>query len=161
MKKLYLILLLVVLISIPLQANMIWPSLYIAQGSVTLSVITVGLIVEWIVLKIFLKEKWLKCLIMSLTMNLFSTIIGIFLIPIVGILGEIFLVPFNTGTFHFTHLIVAFLLSVLCNVIIEGLVLKYIFKKKSKNLVVWLFIANFISISVCIIKIYPDMSIYY
>lgn len=161
MKKLYLVLLLILLTSIPLQANMIWPSIYIAQGTVTLSVITVGLIVEWGVLKIFFKEGWLKCLIMSLTMNLFSTVIGILWIPISGIFGEIFLLPFETGTFHISHLILDFLLAVFCNVIIEGLVLRYIFKKKSKKLVVWLFIANFISISICIIKIYPDMSIYY
>jgi hypothetical protein len=135
----------------------IWPSVYIQNGMITWWVIIVGLLFEFIVIKIFTKDKYLKSVIMVITVNAISTLVGIVAIPLSGIIGELIFMPinqiFNIGTFHISHWIFAFLLAVLCNTLIEGLALKFIFKKIFKQTFLWLFCANILSVLLCALKI--------
>jgi hypothetical protein len=143
----------------PIYANMIWPSLYIAEDFRTWWIIVTGLLIEFIFVKIFTKDSYFKSALMAIIINLISTLIGIIAIPLSGIIGEFIFIPidllFKLGSFHISHWILAFLLTVLCNTVIEALTLKIIFKKIFKNIFLWLFIANSISVIICAIKMSP------
>ena len=143
------------MMSTPVFANMIWPSLYIAESMLTWWIILFGIIIEFIFVKIFIKDNYFKSAIMTVVMNTFSAIIGIVMIPISGLIGEIILIPidliFALGTFSLPHIIFSYLMAALCNVLIEGLVLKIIFKKEFKKIFLWLYIANVISVAISII----------
>ncbi len=134
------------------NANVIWPSLYIAEGMRSWHIIILGLIIEFCFIKIFAKETWIKAFIIAFVMNAISAVIGIILIPAGGILGEIILIPLGKGTFHWSHWILDYILAVLGNVLIEGLVLKFIFKYKFKKVYWWLLTANALSVIICIIS---------
>ena len=158
MKKLFLLLVFVFLLGTnSIYANMIWPSLYISEGMRIWWIIAIGLVIEFIFVKLFTKDNYLKSIIMVITMNLISALVGFVAIPLVGILGEIILFPidsiFNLGTFHISHWIFAYLLTASCNASIETLVLKFIFKKIYKNIILWLFCANVFSVIICAIKL--------
>ena len=140
-------LILFLLIPIHASANMIWPSLYIMEGMVTWYVILIGLITEIVFVKCFLKHTFLKSVLIAFVMNVASTVLGIVVIPLSGIIVEVLMIPFGTGTFHPSHVIMSFIFAVLSNVLIEGLTVKWIFKYKFKKMFWWLFIANAISVA--------------
>ena len=140
-----------VLMPVCVSANIVWPSLYILEGMLSWYVILLGFVVEIIFVKYFLKETYLKSVLIAFIMNLISTVLGLILIPLSGLVGEILLIPFGTGTFHFTHWLLSYILAILINVVIEGLTVKFIFKNKFKKLFWWLFMANAVSIIICIL----------
>lgn len=140
-----------ILMPVTASANMVWPSLYIATGMRSWYVILAGLLIEIIFVKFLLKETWLKSSLISFIMNLVSTVVGVVLIPLSGILGEVILIPFGTGTFHPTHWMVSYVLAILSNVLIEGLTVKLIFKHSFKKMFWWLFLANAMSVIICIL----------
>jgi len=80
-----------------------------------------------------------------------STIAGVVLIPLSGIIGEVLMIPFGTGTFHPTHWLMSYLFAILSNVFIEGLTVKFIFKYKFMKMFWWLCVANAISVIICIL----------
>jgi len=140
-----------ILMPVCVSANVVWPSLYILEGMLSWYVILLGFVVEIIFVKYFLKETYLKSVLIAFIMNLISTVLGLILIPLSGLVGEILLIPFGTGTFHFTHWLLSYILAILINVVIEGLTVKFIFKNKFKKLFWWLFMANAVSIIICIL----------
>ena len=147
MKKLLLTILFVFFLNCPAFADVVWPSLYIAAGMVSLKVIVLGLLIELVFVKIFTNINWLKASIITIIMNGVTCLLGVVLIPISGLFVE--LLP--TKTFHWTHWFLDYLLAILINTIIEGLIIKLILKLKLKRIFIWLFIANAISILVCIL----------
>ena len=147
MKKLLLSLLFIFLLSTPVFADVVWPSLYIATGIVSIKVIITGLLIEVFFVKFFTDTKWLKAGIITVVMNAVTCLLGMILIPISGLFVE--LLP--TKTFHWSHWLLDYLLAILLNTLIEGLIIKLILKLKFKNILWWLFIANAISILICIL----------
>ena len=139
------------LIPICASANMVWPSLYIAEGMRSWHVILIGLLIEIIFVKFFLKESHLKSVLIAFIMNLASTVLGVVVIPLSGFIGEVLMIPFGTGTFHPTHWLVSYVFAILSNVLIEGLTIKIISKKEFKKMFWWLCVANAISIIICIL----------
>ena len=144
--------------TLPVQADIIWPSLYIMKGMLSIKVILLGLIIELFFVKIFTKVNWLKACIISLLMNLISSIIGIILIPLSGLFTEfVFDFVFNAynkfgiGTFHWSHWLVSYLLIILLNTIIEGLFIKINLKLELRKIFWWLIIANALSVFLCFI----------
>lgn len=133
------------------SANMVWPSLYIAEGMRSWYVILIGIIAEIIFVKYFLKHSYLKSVSIAFVMNLISTILGVVAIPLSGFIGEILMIPFDTGTFHPTHWLMSYIFAVFSNVLIEGFTVKIIFKHSFKKMFWWLFVANAISVIVCIL----------
>ncbi len=130
-------------------ANIVWPSLYIVQGLLSWYIILAGLIIEFGFIKFFAKQDWLKSALISLVMNVISAAVGFLLIPISGLVTELLLAPFDGGTFQLSHWIVSYVFAVLCNVLIEGLSIKWIFKIRKSFW--WLFSANAISVVLCIL----------
>lgn len=139
------------LMPLSVSANMVWPSLYIAEGMRSWYVILIGLLIEIIFVKFFLKETYLKSVLIAFIMNLASTVLGVFVIPLSGFIGEVLMIPFGTGTFHPTHWFMSYVFAILSNVLIEGLTIKIIFKKEFKKMFWWLCVANAISVIICIL----------
>jgi hypothetical protein len=155
-KKTFCIIILILAIFLnttPLYANMTWPSLYILEGMMTWWIIAAGIIIEFIFIKIFTRDGFKKSIIMDISMNTISALVGIVAIPLSGILVELIFIPFDTGTFHISHWILDYLFTILCNTAIESLVLKIIFKKIYKEIFWWIFCANIFSVMICFIKI--------
>lgn len=144
-------LLLMFIVPISANANLIWPSIYIAEQYYTWPVIVIGLLIEVFAVKFFLKASWGKSALMAVTMNLISALLGLCLIPISGIVVEILTAPFGGGTFHLSHWILDYIAALLCNVVIEGLALKWIFKYPFRRNFWWLLGANAISVIICLI----------
>lgn len=143
--------LLLLLMPVSASANIVWPSLYIAAGLRSWYVVLMGLVIEIVFVKCFLKETYTKSVLIAFIMNLVSTVIGAVAIPVSGFLGELIMIPFGKGTFHLTHWIMSYILAILSNVLVEGIAIKIIFKKEFKKIFLWLCIANAISIVICIL----------
>ena len=143
-------------ISLPLQADVVWPSLYIAKGMLSIKVILLGLIIELFFVKYFTKVSWKKASIVTFLMNLITTILGMIFIPLSG-LGSEFVFEFvfhaydkfGIGTFHWSHCLTAYLLVIVMNTFIEGLFIKLSLKIKILKTFWWLLTANSISVFIC------------
>ena len=155
-KKSFLLYILSALIALPANADIVWPSLYITKGMLSLKIIFLGLIIELLFVKYFTKINWKKASIITLIMNLITTALGIILIPISG-LGIEFVFDFvfhaydkfGIGTFHWSHWLVSYILVIFINTLIEGLFIKLALKLKLKETFFWLLIANGISVFLC------------
>ena len=147
---------LIIFISLPVNADLVWPSLYIAKGMLSIKIIILGLFIELFFVKYFTKAGWKKASIVTFLMNLITTILGMIFIPISG-LGSEFIFDFvfhaydkfGIGTFHWSHWLASYLLVILINTLIEGLFLKLTLKIKLTKTFWWLLIANSISIFAC------------
>jgi len=84
-----------------------------------------------------LREKFLKSLYISLAANGVSTIIGMALIPIMGLVWEIILLQIEfklkIDTGHILHWIWAYILAVFINTYVEVLVVKLFFFEKNSG----------------------------
>ena len=141
-------LLTILLLPMTAKANLIWPSIYIVSQYYTWYVILIGLIVELFAAKFFLKASWKKSALIVVSINLISAIVGVILIPISGIIGELLMYPFGTETFHISHWILAYIFAVISNTCVEDLVLRILFKYSFKRNFWWLLGANTISVLV-------------
>ncbi|MDR2425486.1 MAG: hypothetical protein LBD59_12360 [Prevotellaceae bacterium] len=137
----------------PVYANVIWPSLYIISGMMSWWIIAAGLIIEFIFIKIFTKDSYIKSVIMDITINTISSLVGIVVIPLTGILIELIYILFDIGGWNILHWILGYLFTVFCNAAIESLALTLIFKKIYKKVFWWMFCANIFSVIMCILKI--------
>ncbi len=155
-KKLILAVSLIIFITLPVTADLIWPSLYIAKGMLSIKVILLGLIIELFFVKYFTRVSWKKASIVTFLMNLITTMLGMILIPLSG-LGSEFIFDFvfhaydkfGIGTFHWSHWLAAYLLVIFINTFIEGLFIKLTLKAKLIKIFWWLMIANAISVFIC------------
>ena len=87
------------------RADVVWPALYVEQKLLSVPVIILGLLVEALALRFCFAMNAKRALIASLAVNAISTVLGVLLIPLAGIVWEIF--PglilhkgFNMGTFN-------------------------------------------------------------
>ncbi len=71
-KKFILGILLVTFITLPVNADLVWPSLYIAKGMLSIKVILLGLIIELFFVKYFTKVSWKKASIVTFLMNYYN-----------------------------------------------------------------------------------------
>ena len=155
-KKLILYCVFLILTILPANANVIWPSLYIAKGMLSFKVIIAGLIIELLFVKYFTKIVWKKALIIATLMNLVTAVLGIALIPLSGLASEFVFDfvfhaydKFGIGTFHWSHWLVSYILVVFINTFIESLFINLTLKFKIKKIFWWMLIANGISVLLC------------
>ena len=150
MKKLFLALLTISIFCNPAFADVVWPSLYIAGGMLSVKVIIAGFLIELLFVKFFTDTRWLKAGLVTFVMNLITSLLGAVLIPISGLLLEFVMYPVNRATFHWTHWVASYLVIVVMNTLIEGLVIKLMLKKEFKKIFWWLFGANTLSVLICV-----------
>lgn len=147
---------LIAFIALPANADLVWPSLYIAKGMLSIKVILLGLIIELLFVKYFTKVDWKKASTVTILMNLITTILGIIFIPLSG-LGSEFVFDFvfhaydkfGIGSFHWSHWLTSYLLVIFINTFTESLFIKLMLKLELKKTFWWLLIANSISVFIC------------
>ncbi len=136
------------------HANMVWPALYLEIRLCSWWAVLVGLLVEYLFVRWLFKLPPLRALWADILANTFSTIVGILLIPLAGIVWELFpgslyMWIFNWGTFNPLTWLGTILIASFINTLLERLVYKKIFhlnigfKQKEFR---WLFIANFLTV---------------
>ncbi len=140
--------------------DVVWPALYFEGSLLTWWVIALGLVIELPFYYFTVNKILIKSLHAVLISNAISAVIGIVLIPLLGIIWEIF--PgiimykfFNIGTFNPVTYIATFFLAIVSNAIIEFLALRGIYKitfVRKKCLLI--FMANLLSVSIALIPVF-------
>ncbi|MDG2523238.1 hypothetical protein P7B02_17040 [Caulobacter segnis] len=123
-----------ILLSAPATAyaNLIWPVLFVEMRLLTIPVIAAGLLIESLMLRFGFGMSWLRSVLLAVTANAFSAALGAFLIPLAGIVWEIFpsllIRPFVRGTFNPITWAGTFALAVAITASLEVLCLRFAFK---------------------------------
>lgn len=112
-----------------LLANVIWPALELTSGLMTWWVIAAGHVVEWPFVRVASGRGWGWSAAMTAVMNLVSAGLGLFLIPISGVLLEIVAsLSWNNrpgwGTYNPVTWVLTFVLAAAVNAGIETACLK-------------------------------------
>ena len=149
------------LIASPAHADVIWPALFIMKGMLNPLIIIAGLITEIYFIKRFTDVSWKKASWVGFLMNLITAVIGIFVIPISGLvlegvlynLAQIYSI-FDAGSFHWSHWLLNYVLIILFNTLIEGLFIKFVMKLQFKKIFGWLLGANALSVAYCFAYIF-------
>jgi len=139
----------------PIFADMVWPALLLEGRILTWWAILAGLFVEYFFVRGITDLSFSRAGLADIAMNAASTLLGILLIPIAGIIWEFFpgiiiykifdIGTFNPGTWLATILMAAFL-----NTFIERFVLRKFFKQPvvGKRGFWLLFAGNAISVAI-------------
>jgi len=136
--------------------DMIWPALFLEERLLSLIVIGLGLIIEFFFVWRFTGRSVWWSIGADLGMNLASTILGILLIPIAGLVWEIFpgLLLYhwlNMGTFNPWTWSATFLIAVLINAAVETFVVSKIFRQRMGGRgFAWLCVANTCSVGIAL-----------
>jgi hypothetical protein len=141
-------------------ADVVWPALFLETRIMSWWAISLGLLIEYLFIRSFLKVSIKQSLKITLVMNLASCLLGIILTPLSGILWEIF--PgillykiFDLGTFNPGTWTATFIMSVFINGGIEALVITKVFKTKIGKKGFWLLCAiNALSIGAAFISLF-------
>jgi hypothetical protein len=120
--------------ALTLIADMVWPALILEQRLVSVIPITVGLLTEWLALRLGgFGLTWKRAAVIDIVMNLVSTVAGIPLIPLLGLAWEVF--PgqvlykfFNIGTFNPGTWVATFMMATLATTGVEAAVVRWGFK---------------------------------
>jgi hypothetical protein len=132
--------------------DVVWPALYLSQLLLTWYVIVAGLALEYWFIKKVTTLNWWEAIIADCAVNAVSTLFGIILIPISGLLWEVSAGGvinwlFDTGTFNIGSWIATVLLAAVVNAGIETAVLVFGFKQKwQRRLGLWMLFANALSV---------------
>ncbi len=138
------------------MADMVWPALYLETRIFSWWAILTGILVEYFfVLRIFALSPR-QAVIADVSANAVSSFLGLLLIPLSGLLwelfpGSVYMWALNWGTFNPMTWIGAFLLASLINAWVEGLVYIKLFKVElsySSRRFGWLVVANMISVGI-------------
>ena len=149
------------LFSVPAYADMVWPALYLEQRMVSWWAIAVGLIIEYLFVRKLTGFGMIKSIWANLIMNFASTLLGLTLIPITGVIWE--LIAEKSGlysllrvhTFNPVTWAVTLLIAVLINTVIETFVLVKIFKSKiGWQGFWWLALANSMSVGLAFLSLW-------
>jgi hypothetical protein len=116
--------------------NVIWPAIYVASGLIKLWYCIVGTIMlEWVILKLYLKTSWKRSFFMSAVGNAVSGLAGIYLMPWVMIGWHIIADRFlPNATFDILNWYLTYILMCLGSVLIEVCLVRTVFKTPIKLL---------------------------
>ena len=158
MKRIILYPLLLLLITPIALADMIWPAVILEGGILTWWIIGLSLIIEYFFVKKITNTSVKKSIIITLAINAASTIIGIILIPMLGLLLiiPVWLITYfisNGRVVNLIGFITTYILAVFVNNAIEFGVLKLFKCKLTKNSFLILLIANAITIGIALLYI--------
>jgi hypothetical protein len=138
----------------PIFADVIWPALLLEKRMFTWWAILAGLVVEYCFVRRLTDLSFLRVIMADLAMNAVSSLLGIFLIPIAGVIWELF--PgsilykiFQIGTFNPGTWIATILMAATINACLERWVLRKFFKQPfpGRRGFWLLFLANLISVA--------------
>lgn len=162
MRKLFIVML--SLFPVVAYANVVWPALYLETRLFSWWAIGVGLLIEFFFIKWLFGLSAQRSVIADVSANTVSSIAGIVLIPLAGIVWEVFPASlinwlFDWGTFNPVTWVGTFVLGCLVNASLEGAVYKKWFapefRFKSKAFI-WLLVANSFSVGVAYISFWTN-----
>jgi len=136
-----------------LLADVVWPALYFSSSYFTWWVVFAGLLIEFPVVRWSFDLPFQKAVLADILMNATSAFLGTVCLAIAGIVWEIFpgilfYKVFNLGTFNPITWSATFVLAVLINTGLEGLVLRVVFKcSLSRRPLMALAIANAVTVA--------------
>jgi hypothetical protein len=145
---------------IPIIANAIWPALFLEKHLVAQWPILIGLAIEYLFVRKLTTLSPLQTLWADIAMNGASALVGIFLIPLAGLVWEVF--PglilyffFHLGTFNPGTWIATFVMAVAINAFVEWFVLQRFFKQKQLGMqAFWILcIANALTVAVAFVSL--------
>jgi len=140
-------------------ADVVWPALFLETRLWSVWAIVAGLLVEFAVLRWAFDLEPRRALVVDVGMNAASALLGAILIPLAGIIWEIFpgLVVyrvFHIGTFNPGTWAATFVFAVLITSWIERLVIARFFKiPVSRRLFAWLCAANTVSVGIAFVSL--------
>lgn len=114
-----------------LLADIVWPALVLEKRMLGVLPITVGLIVEWLALWLCgFGLTWKKAAVVDVVMNTVSSLIGVFLIPVLGMVWELGPVQLinrfaEVGTFSQFNWIATFVIALLATTAVEATVVRW------------------------------------
>lgn len=133
-------------------ANVVWPSLYLADQLVAPAVIAASLLVESAALQFVLKRSALQLLALVFGINFVSAAIGGYIIATAGYHWEmgpglrIAEALYEGGTFNAVSWSIAVGFAIFVNTFIESCVAAVVFRVRSYRAFCWLAIANTITV---------------
>jgi len=136
------------------RADVLWPALVVEERLFSALPIAFGLAVEILVLWLFLAMPWRRAASAGIAMNVASVSLGLALVPLSGLLWEVFpgialFKLFNIGTFNPGTWVATFVLACGVNALVEAGVLRWAFGVAfSKRLLVILAVANAASVGI-------------
>ena len=148
------------LVAIPVRADVVWPALYLETRLLTWWAVGLGLAVEYLFVRQLFGFGVRRAIVVNVTMNLASTLLGVLLIPLAGIAWELFpgsLIhwAFDVGTFNPATWAGTFLLAVAINAVLEGLVIRWGFKVPvDRRIFAGLCVANAISVGMAMTSLF-------
>jgi len=134
---------------------MFWPAMVLEERLLSVIPIVAGLVVEWLALRFGgFDLSWKKAAVVDVVMNAVSTIVGIVLIPVLGLVWEIF--PgvvlykfFSIGTFNPGTWAATFAMAVFATTAIEAAVVNWGFKIQLDRRRFWILCgANGLSVAI-------------
>ena len=127
--------------------NLIWPAIYVSETFLQFWFIILGtIIIEFFVIKSYLKFSWRKSLYITLIGNFVSMFIGTFIMTFAMFFWHLSIEIFEPiKTFGVFNWIATFLLMFLGSVFLETLVIRLIYKEKIKRLLLPMLTGNFLS----------------
>jgi hypothetical protein len=143
-------------------ANLVWPALYVVGRMTAITPIVAGLAVEFVFLRYVTSLRGFRCFSADLAMNFVSALLGIVLIPVVGIAWEfvaaVTIHPlFDVGTFNPATWTATALLAALTNAAVEGQVLKsYFGLTTNRRFFLQLTAVNLITVSLAFLSLHRD-----
>ncbi len=136
------------------NANMIWPAAVLASRLISWPTIVFGLCLEFLVLIFAIRLSVTKALLSTVAMNFASTLLGVFLIPLLGLVweigpGQVAHRMLSVGTFNPITYVGTFVIAVAVNTAIEGAVLSRLNMGLSrKSSLLWLIAANTVTVGI-------------
>lgn len=112
--------------------DVVWPALYISERMFAGWMIFFGLIIELYFVKRFFDFSLNKAIVVTLSMNAATTLIGITQFPVLGAIVDVTIAnTFGLRIFHPIIWITSFFILLVINTIVESIVL-LLFKRKRK-----------------------------
>jgi hypothetical protein len=149
------------LLFVPLAAiaDVVWPALYLETRLFSWCAIGVGLIAEYLFVRWLFQQSIRRSAVATVAANAVSSVAGVLLIPVVGILweffpGSIYMHFLKWGTFNPITWAATFVLACLINTGIEALVYRKGFKfQVRRREFFWIFIANAVSVGLAFVTL--------
>jgi hypothetical protein len=145
--------------SVTAHADMVWPGLVLVTRLYSVIPIVLGLFIELLFLRYWFALSWKKAFIVDVVMNFVSSLAGIILIPVLGIIWElgpdlVLFKVFNIGTFNPATWVFTLLSAIFSTSIIEAIVVAFAFKIPLRRWGFWILCcANGISVTIAFVSI--------